>query len=116
LGGTAIPQTLYRRFAEHLAARGLRVVTFDYRGIGASRPDGPLRELDASLKDWAVEDARGVLRWAEQAHPGLPRVVVGHSFGAQAIGLVDALAGVDAFVSVAGQLGWYGHWPLGEQL
>ncbi|MCB9598067.1 MAG: hypothetical protein H6719_35455 [Sandaracinaceae bacterium] len=42
--------------------------------------------------------------------------MVGHSFGAQAIGLMDELGDVDGFVSVAGQLGWYGHWPLPTQL
>ena len=33
---TAVPQTYYGRFAQWSAQRGFRVVTFDYRGIGAS--------------------------------------------------------------------------------
>lgn len=116
LGGTAIPQRLYRRFATHLQNEGLWVATFDYRGIGASRPEGPLRDLDADMRDWALEDTRGVLRWVRQLHPGLPVVAVGHSFGAQMIGLVDELGELDAMVSVAAQLGWYQHWPIAQRV
>ncbi|MFK7990531.1 MAG: alpha/beta fold hydrolase [Sandaracinaceae bacterium] len=115
-GGTAIPQKLYRRFAAHLADEGLWVATFDYRGIGASRPEGPLRDFDANMKDWALEDARGVIRWARQLHPELPLVGVGHSFGAQLIGLVDEFGQLDAMVSVAGQLGGTRHWPVAHRI
>src|SRR5687768_441819 len=37
-GATATKQTYYARFAAYAAARGHRVVTYDYRGVGASRP------------------------------------------------------------------------------
>ena len=36
-GATAVPQTYYAAFAEWLAGTGVRVVTYDFRGIGASR-------------------------------------------------------------------------------
>lgn len=113
--GTAIPQTHYRAFAEHLAAQGCVAITYDYRGIGESRP-ASLVSYDASMLDWALRDARAVLAWAERGFPGSPRFVVGHSFGGQTIGLLDELGEVDGVVLVAAQLGFYGHWPLPERL
>src|SRR5262249_22174902 len=55
-GAPAVPQGYYRRFAEFLAARGLRVLTYDYRGVGASRP-AELAGFDATMTDWARLDA-----------------------------------------------------------
>src|SRR5690349_25166291 len=34
----AVPRKLYRGFAGYLARRGCAVLTYDYRGIGDSRP------------------------------------------------------------------------------
>jgi predicted alpha/beta hydrolase len=35
---TAVPRKIYRGFATYLAGRGCVVLTYDYRGIGGSRP------------------------------------------------------------------------------
>ena len=45
---TSVRCHYYSRFAEYLYAHGWNVVTYDYRGIGESRPD-TLRRFDA---DW----------------------------------------------------------------
>lgn len=107
-GATAVPQTYYAPFAAYLAGRGLRVLTYDYRGIGASRPSS-LRGLSATMTDWARHDARAALGHAHGWDE--PVAVVGHSFGGQIIGLIDELRDVAAAVLVGAQLGWYGHWP-----
>ena len=59
-GATATPQSYYRRFAEYLAQAHMRVVTYDYRGIGASRPP-TLRGFSATMSQWATHDARAVI-------------------------------------------------------
>lgn len=110
LSATATPRGYYRRFAEGAAADGLRVVTFDYRGIGDSRP-ASLRGFDATLRDWAALDAAGALDYARTLAGGGPLVLVGHSFGGQALALCDALGDVDGAILVGAQLGFYGHWP-----
>jgi predicted alpha/beta hydrolase len=107
-GATATRQTYYARFAEYLASRGLRVVTYDYRGIGASAPES-LRGFEASMTDWATLDARAVHEWATSL--GQDVLYVGHSFGGQMLGLVDELRSVKAAVLVGAQLGWYRMWP-----
>ncbi|ATB34712.1 alpha/beta hydrolase [Cystobacter fuscus] len=49
-GATGVPQTFYARFAGYVASRGFTTLTFDYRGIGQSKP--------ASLDDPAVPELR----------------------------------------------------------
>lgn len=110
LGATAVPRAFYDRFAAHLAAHGLRVVSFDYRGVGGSRP-ASLRGDRSTMTDWAERDAGAALAWIKREHPGQAVFLVGHSFGGQALGVCDALGDVDAVVTVGSQLGSRRHWP-----
>ena len=114
-GATAVPSGYYARFAEHLASSATRVVTYDYRGVGLSRPLN-LRGFSATMTDWALFDARGVLEHVERSFPDEPIVLVGHSFGGQLLGLIDGAREVAGAVLVAAQLGYYGHWPLPDRL
>lgn len=109
-GATAVPQTYYQRFARFAAYRGYRVVTYDYRGIGASR-SGPSRREPATMHDWGNVDAACAFAYARSITKGGPLVGIGHSFGGQTIGLTDSWRGADAAVLVASQLGYWGHWP-----
>lgn len=52
---TAVPASYYRHFAEWLARRGYAVLSFDYRGIAASRAALQPGE-DVRLRDWARVD------------------------------------------------------------
>jgi predicted alpha/beta hydrolase len=104
-GATAVPQRFYAVWAAHLADRGLRTFTYDYRGIGSSRTL-PLKDEPVDLLGW-IDDATVVQRTVSDLDPALPTFLVGHSFGGQiaatltppaaAILLVGAQAG-----SVAG--------------
>jgi predicted alpha/beta hydrolase len=114
-GATAVPQSYYLRFAQHLAASSYRVLTYDYRGIGSSRPSS-LRGFRATMTDWALYDARAALEEAQREHPELPLVFVGHSFGGQLLGLLDQARDVKGAVLVGAQLGYYGHWPMPERV
>jgi predicted alpha/beta hydrolase len=110
---TATPSGYYRRYAESLAQHGLRVLTYDYRGIGLSRPRS-LRGFRASMSDWALYDAAAAHALIRERFPGEPVATVGHSFGGQLIGLLDAAReDVRGTMLVAAQLGYCGHWaPL----
>ncbi|MBN8944329.1 MAG: alpha/beta fold hydrolase [Rhizobiales bacterium] len=100
---TAVPQGFYAAFAHHLAGLGRRVVTFDYRGIGGSRP-ATLRGFRASMLDWADLDARAVADHAAATWPDRPLGLVGHSFGGQAFGLAPHPRVTHA-VGIAAQIG-----------
>lgn len=110
---TAVPRRFYRHFAAALTDAGLGVVTYDYRGIGDSRPRS-LRGFEARMRDWGLLDMAGVVDWAKQTHPDATLAMVGHSVGGQVAGMLDnadALAGMVTFSSQSG------HWRLqgGEQ-
>ena len=114
LPATATRRGYYRPFAEGAARRGLRTVTFDYRGVGDSRP-ASLRGFDATMRDWAERDAVGAHDFARGLAGRDPIVVVGHSFGGQTLALADELRDVEGAVLVGAQLGYYGHWPARDR-
>jgi predicted alpha/beta hydrolase len=107
---TGVGRHYYGRFAEHLAGRGFTVLTFDYRGIGESRRD-PLRKLRARMRDWAQLDAAAALDFLARAAPGAALFCVGHSFGANALGLVPGIERYRGAVFVGAQSGYWRHWP-----
>ena len=112
-GATGVPQGFYRRFAEHAAARGHEVMTLDYRGIGLSAPR-TLRGFRMDYLDWARQD----LATAVDAHarPDRPLLLVGHSFGGHAFGLLPNHDRVAAFYTFATGAGWHGWMPRAERL
>ena len=57
---TAVLQTLYSGFADYLTSRGFAVVTYDYRGIGRSRPES-IRGFQAGMRDWADLDVEAAI-------------------------------------------------------
>ena len=83
---TAVPRKIYRAFATYLAEQGCTVLTYDYRGIGGSRP-ASLRGFRVRMRDWAALDVAGAVDHMRAVWPKLPLAVVGHSFGGQAVGL-----------------------------
>jgi predicted alpha/beta hydrolase len=101
-----VPRGYYRAFSEWLAGRGYAVLTYDYRGIGGSRR-GPLRHETATMRDWAVLDMSAALAAADarRATHGLPLLLVGHSFGGNAIAFARGVERADALLAVGSQLG-----------
>ena len=110
-GATATPQRFYRGFARFLAGRGVRVVTYDYRGVGRSRP-ASLRGYRATMTEWARFDARAPHRYVTEQYGSSPVAILGHSFGGQLVGLIDEARESAGAIFVGAQLGYYGHWPL----
>jgi predicted alpha/beta hydrolase len=101
-----VKQDFYRAFAEWLASQGVVTFTFDYRGMGASRPRG-LRGFRATILDWAKLDCPAVIDAARARHPDLPMFWLGHSVGAQIFGLIPNRAEVQAMLSVAAGSGYW---------
>lgn len=61
-GAIGVEQSFYQDYAAFLADAGFTVVTFDYRGIGASLR-GPLHSVRANLLDWGERDIAAVIAW-----------------------------------------------------
>jgi predicted alpha/beta hydrolase len=110
---TAVPRKIYRGFASYLARRGSAVLTYDYRGIGGSRPPPPrgskkapsLAGFEATMADWAAKDVTAAVNWMHERYDTLPLRYVGHSFGGQALGLLPNNQLISRALLVAAQAG-----------
>ncbi len=97
---TAVHRKIYRGFAGYLAKRGCAVLTYDYRGTGDSRQKSltgynqpkSLVGFKASMSDWAAQDVTAAVSWMRERYKALPFAYVGHSFGGQALGLLQTTA------------------------
>jgi predicted alpha/beta hydrolase len=110
-GAMGVPRGFYDAFAAFLTENGLASLTFDYRGVGGSRPPGRLSAFRAALHEWGEEDLAGALDFMARACPGVPLVLVGHSVGGQLAGLAANLGQVAAMLFVASQSGYWRLWP-----
>jgi predicted alpha/beta hydrolase len=104
-----VKQEFYGKFADYLATRGFAALTFDYRGIGRSRPP-KLRGFEARMRDWAEKDIGGALDYLGRATHGARLIGIGHSFGGQAFGLVPGNEQYVAAMTVGSQSGYWKHW------
>jgi predicted alpha/beta hydrolase len=77
----ATPSGFYASFARWLAERGVRAITFDYRGM---EDPAALRREPADLDRW-VADAGNVLASVADDAAGLPVTWIGHSLGGQIV-------------------------------
>lgn len=103
--GTGIRRQFYGQLATYLAQQGYLTLTYDYRGIGQSRPPN-LRKFSASLTSWARLDTSAAVAYLQSFE--LPLFFVGHSSGAQTVGLVRGAEQLKGVVSVAsGAGGWW---------
>ena len=104
-----VRQQYYAGFAAYLAGRGFTVLTYDYRGIGASRR-GSLRGVKTGIRDWARLDAPAALDHLERNAAGMRLFAVCHSFGANGMGIVPGIERYAAALFVGAQSGYWRHW------
>ena len=107
---TAVKRRYYGPFASFLAETGLRVLTYDYRGVGDARPSR-LRGFGARMQDWAELDAEAALSFLRERSGEAPVLLVGHSFGGQALGLMPSRHRFAGALLVAAQTGTFWNWP-----
>jgi predicted alpha/beta hydrolase len=111
-----VPQRYYADFAQWLAAQGHAVFTFDYRGIGASRPANmqrSLRGLQADVNTWAEQDTVAALAFLDaKVSPSTPIHWLGHSLGGQIFGMVANRQRVSKMVTIGVGTGYWLHQTL----
>ncbi|MEZ4367098.1 MAG: alpha/beta fold hydrolase [Kofleriaceae bacterium] len=106
VGAMGVPQTYYAPLARYLAGEGFVVLTFDPRGMGASR-QGSLRQLDVDVLGWADLDAGAALAALEAAAPDLPLTWLGHSLGGQVVPFTPGHERLAKVVTVAAGSGYW---------
>lgn len=103
---TSVHSRYYARFASFLHRHGLHVVTYDYRGIGVSRP-GRLRGFEASWQSWGELDFEAVLQYVAREFPCSPVDVVAHSIGGFVTGLAPSAHRVRRVCTVGSQIAYW---------
>jgi predicted alpha/beta hydrolase len=111
-GGAGIPAVRYRRFAHFLAEWGIPVLTYDYRGIGMSRPPA-LRGFQATIEDWAEYDSAAAIAWLRERFPRDEILGISHSIGCLPLGGAPNAGEQARVVLVGAHTGYYGDYrPL----
>lgn len=104
---TGVLAGYYHRYARWLADAGFAVLTYDYRGIGASRSND-IRTCGHRWQDWGELDFPAAARLAQQMAPGVRLLVVGHSFGGFIPGMSAAGADIERMLTVGAQYAFWG--------
>jgi predicted alpha/beta hydrolase len=103
---TAVPRQYYQSFADYVRCYGWTVVTYDYRGIGGSKP-ASLRGFEAQMRDWALLDMTALVDWTSARFNPRRLFALGHSFGGQSLGMLENAGLVSAMVGVSAQSGYW---------
>ncbi|NUO83714.1 alpha/beta fold hydrolase [candidate division KSB1 bacterium] len=112
---TAVKRGYYEKFARFLAQHGFHALTFDYRGIGGSRP-ARLKGFHAEMHEWGELDLAGVIDWATEFLAPPQILYVGHSVAGQILPLAKNHYRVRAAYLVASQSGYWKLWNGKERM
>lgn len=103
---TGVLARYYHRYAHFLAGQGFTVLTYDYRGIGLSRP-ARLRGSGIRWRDWGELDFDAAVTWAKAQQEQGPLLVVGHSIGGFLPGFSPQADQITRMLTVGAQ---YAYW------
>lgn len=104
--GTGIPQIVYSNLASYLTEFGYVTVTYDYRGIGNSKPQS-LKGFLSNIEDWGIIDMASIFDWIIKEFPGQRKIIIGHSMGGQLVGLMDNNEKIDKLILIASSTGYW---------
>jgi predicted alpha/beta hydrolase len=111
-GGAGIAAQRYRHFARFLAGSGLPVLTYDFRGIGLSRP-AALAGFPAAIEDWSEYDSSAAIGWLRECLPRAELVGIAHSVSTLLFGGAHNAAEQSLVVMVGPHTGYFGDYhPL----
>ena len=107
---TGVKQQVYFSFAKWCAARGYTVITYDYRGVGLSKPT-KMRGFKASMRVWGTSDYKTVTGFIQQNYKDYQKFCLGHSVGALILGMNEDSQIFKKFIFVGTQDAYIGHLP-----
>ena len=109
---TGAKQTYFRSFAKEVSTtHGIRVITYDYSGMGQSAPV-KMKGFERSMLDWGLYDLAAVIDHVEAEFEFEQLIHIGQSVGGQIPGLCPSIHKVDGLVNVVSQSGYWKLWPF----
>jgi len=112
---TGVLARYYHRYAAFLAEHGFDVLTYDYRGIGLSRP-ADLKSLSSDWRCWGEKDFEAALGLALERADGRPVSVVGHSIGGFLPGFARSARHIHRMLTVGAQHAYWRDYRAGCRL
>jgi len=108
---TGVKQQIYFSFAQFFSEQGFTVITYDYRGIGLSKPD-EMKGFEASMRIWGTKDYKAVTNYIKTNFPNDQKFCLGHSVGALILGMNKDSGMFDEFIFVGTQNAFVGNLKL----
>jgi predicted alpha/beta hydrolase len=105
---TGVKQQIYFSFAQFFAEKGFTVITYDYRGIGLSKPQ-KMRNFKSSMRVWGSQDYRALTQFIIKIFPYHQKFCLGHSVGALILGMNEDSEIFDEFFFVGTQNAYIGN-------
>lgn len=103
---TGVKQQLYFGIAQYLSQHGIRVITYDYRGIGLSKPHS-IKGFSATMRDWGTKDYAAVANFMLNEYSHEESHLMGHSVGALILGMHEVSKKFEDFIFIATQNPYY---------
>ena len=105
---TGVKQQMYFAFAQYMCDHGFTVLTYDYRGIGLSKPKR-LKGFEASMRMWGTHDYKSLTTYIQNHYPHYTYYCLGHSVGALILGMNADSIIFEKFVFIATQNTYLNH-------
>jgi predicted alpha/beta hydrolase len=105
---TGVKKEYYVRFAQYLVQNGYRVLLYDYRGIGESAP-ASLKGFKASMHQWGTLDMNAALNYVVKEKSTENVIWIGHSVGAQMMGLLDQRHKIKKVLAINSSTGYWNY-------
>ena len=105
---TGVRQQIYFSFAAYFRRNGFTVITYDYEGIGLSKP-AYQKKCKASMKSWGSQDFRLVTDFIVENFPSHQKYCLGHSVGALIVGMNESSKIFEKLIFVATQNAYIGN-------
>ena len=105
---TGVKQQVYFSFSKYFAENGFTAITYDYRGIGDSKPK-KMNGFHATMRIWGTDDFKTVTDFIKKNYQNHQKFCLGHSVGALIIGMNEDAHIFDKFIFVATQDAYIGN-------
>ena len=105
---TGVKQHIYFSFAQYFSEQGFTVITYDYRGIGLSKPI-KMKGFDASMRIWGTKDYKAVTDFIKTNYSDHQKFCLGHSVGALILGMNPNSEMFEEFIFVGTQNAFVGN-------